>query len=439
MSLPVLRFFQRSDFAAVLARRNFRYLLAAYIASGVGNGALFYGLLLHLLREEARIAPADLLIAASIYPILVVRPLAGLLADRVDRKLLMLYAQVARVFVLAVLMIVGHLGLLNGILLAVGAFLLVTAGEFFSVARSAMLPSLVARHELVAGNAALSVHLINRPISMAGGTVAGFLITAFGGLNALGAAIFLYGLAAFLISAIDAPGHAGVCRGVVSDVRPHVRLVAMALTALRDLANSLTFVVKAPLLRAAAVAWVILDALVISALPVVVARFIDDTLRGISVSIWVGQSAIAVGTVICLLAIPWVSRRIGDGKTGLLALLALGALFAVMAALGGLWQGVAILVALSVRGAATLPLWSIVQAECPDHLRGRVLANIGTVGLILAVLGSFAFTAFIDLTSLRTGLMAAGVVAITLSLALLRVDEVRQARLAANPPAHREA
>ena len=439
MSSPVLRFFRRSDFAAVLARRNYRYLLAAYIVSGVANGVLFYGLLLHLLTLQGQIVSAELVIAASIYPILVVRPLAGLLADRVDRKSLMLFAQIAQVFLLAALMIVGHLGLLNGISLAVGAFLLTSAGEFFYVGRSAMLPSLVARHELVAGNAALAVHLINRPVQFAGGTVAGFLIAAVGGINALGAAILMYGFAAFLISAIDAPKQTGARSAAVSDVRPHMRLVKMALAAMRDLANSLNYVFNAPSLRAAAVGCVIFDVLVISALPIVVARFIDNTLREIPGSIVMGQSALAIATIVCLLAIPWVSKKIGDGKASLLALLALGASFATMAALGGPWQGLAILVAFGVGGAAKLPLWSIVQAECPDHLRGRVLANIGTIGLILAVLASFAFTALIDLTSLGTGLLAAGAVTILLSLVLLKVNEVRQARLSARRPAHSEA
>ena len=438
MNSPVLAFFRRTDFAAVLARRNYRYLLAAYIVSGVGNGALFYGLLLHVLREEAHVAPAELIIAVAIYPILVVRPLAGMLADRVDRKSLMLYAQVARVFVLAVLMLVGHLGFLNELSLVVGVFLLITAGEIFSVSRSAMLPSLVARQELVAGNAALSVHLIDRPISMAGGTVAGFLITALGGLNALGAAAFLYGLAAFLISAIDAPEQAGVRPGVDSDVRPHPWPVRTVITAMRDLAGSFTFVAKAPTLRAVAGAWLVLYVLPGSALLIAVGRFIDNTLRDIPVSLTMGQFAVAAGTVACLIAIPWVAKQVGDGKTGLLALLALGAAFAAIAALGGLWQGLAIVAGLSVVSAARLPLWSIVQAECPDHLRGRVLANLEIIGLILVVIAARAFTVFIDLTSSRTAFLAAGVLAILLCLAFLRVNEVRQARLAANRPAHRE-
>lgn len=434
MSSPILAYLRQTDFAAVLARRNYRYLLAAYIVSGVGNGALFYGLLLHLLREEAGLAPADLLIAASIYPIVVVRPLAGLLADRVDRKSLMLYAQVARVFVLLVLMLVGHLGFLNGLSLVIGAFLLITAGEIFYVSRNAMLPSLVARHELVAGNAALSVHLINRPISMAG-----FLITALGGLNALGAAAFLYGLAAFLISAIDAPEQTGVRPGVDSDVRPHTWLVKTVITAIRDLAGSLTFLAIALSLRAVAAAWLILYVLQGSALLVAGARFIDHMLRDSPVSLTTAQSVTAIATLICLVAIPWVARQVGDGKTGLLALLALGAAFAAIAALGGLWQGLAIAVSLSVATVARLPLWSIVQAECPDHVRGRVLANLEVIGLILVVLLSRAFQAFIELTSLGTGLLAAGVVAALCGLALLGVNEVRQARLSTSRPAQSEA
>ena len=80
-------------------------------------------------------------------------PLAGVLADRMDRKFLMLFSHVVRMLILAVLIVLGQVGELNTLVLAVAAFLLTAAGQLFYPARAAMLPNLLPRNELVAGNA----------------------------------------------------------------------------------------------------------------------------------------------------------------------------------------------------------------------------------------------------------------------------------------------
>jgi MFS family permease len=431
MSTSILSFFRRSDFAAVLARRNYRFLLAADIASSVGTAVLFIDILLHLLRmQEPLLSTISAITTSYAAPMLILRPLAGLLSDRMDRKLLMLLAHVALVFILALLFMAGQLGELNVYFLAVGAFLLNSARQFYLAARGALLPQLLARNKLVAGNAAMGV--VHQPILLTGGAMAGFLIATVGGLNAPGIVLLIYGLAAFLVSCIEAPQQVGYRSVVVSEVRLHTRLVGMVKEAIVDIWIAMHFMFKEPVMRSVALAWVILDALRGSIVLIAVTKAIGIGLSETAVSVEVQNAIGSGGIILGLLAVPWVARRLGDGRASILALLALGVLFATMAVLGELWWGLPLVVAISVVAATKLHLWSIVQAECPDHLRGRVLANMSAISLMLVVFASIAFVALIDVTSLGTSLLAAGAVTIILSLALLKVNGVRQVRLSVN-------
>ena len=92
-----------------------------------------------------------------------------------------------------------------------------------------------------------------------------------------------------------------------------------------------------------------------------------------------------------LLAVPWLARRFGDGKISLLALSALGVLVGGLAAVGQLWQGLALAALMGVLIAGMLPLGSIVQAETPDHLRGRVVAVLATINILVALFVGLCF------------------------------------------------
>ena len=81
--------------------------------------------------------------------------------------------------------------------------------------------------------------------------------------------------------------------------------------------------------------------------------------------------------------------------------------------------------------AGMLPLWSIVQAETPDHLRGRVVAILATINIVVGILFGLLLAALIEFTGPRLILLATGIVVVLSSIALLKVKEIRLARLAA--------
>ena len=412
-------------------------MAAAYLISSVGDAVYFVAVPWHVLNEQGLGASlsfgaaASFVLTAATIPILIMPPLAGVLADRMDRKFLMLFSHVVRMLILAVLIVLGQVGELNTLVLAVAAFLLTSAGQLFYPARAAMLPNLLPRNELVAGNAALAAGF--QPIDITDRVAVGFLIAAVGGLYALGVALVAYGLAAWLLSRIEAPEQDGNQSVAGMDAKPHAWPFEMVKAGTRDLAYSVYFIVRHPLLRAVAIAGMVLTALQLSAISIAVPAFFRDVLGGGPESVGAFTVIKSVGMILALLAVPWVARRYGDGKISLLALSALGVLVGGLAAIGQLWQGLAVAALMGVLIAGMLPLGSIVQAETPDHLRGRVVAILATINILVALFVGLFFAALMELTEPgpRLILLATGIVVVLSGVALLKVNEIRLARVAA--------
>ena len=391
-----LRYLRRVDILAVLERRDFRFLAAAYVICKTGD-AVYYFAFFRILFDEIvwragsePLLPAGSVIAATTLPLLFMRPLAGVLADRLNRKSLMLFSLVARVPILAALVVVGHaLGLTN-LDLAVAGIVLTSVGQLFYPAREALLPNLLPRRELVAGNAALTAGW--QPIDLAGAAAAGLLVAAVGGLTALGWAGGAYAVAALLILGMKAPEQSARRSAIGNTIRMYARPFALVWVVLRDLEESLFFMVRHPLLRAIAIVEVLYSALFSAVLLVGVRQFIDENLSDGVDAYDLFRDAWGVCILIALPAVPWLARRLGDGRMSLLAFAAMGVVVGLLPIVGLRWQALVLAALLGVLTAGMLPLHSVVQAETPDYLRGRVIANLTAIG-VLAMGGGWDFAA----------------------------------------------
>ena len=194
---PLQTHWRRVEILAVLEQRDFRYLWAAYIISHLGDAAYTFAISRVIFEERNWSEGWSAAFTAVMLPVLFMPPLAGILADRVDRKSLMLFAHVVRVPILVALFVVGHVVGLGLLYVAVAGFAVTAAGQLFYPARAAMVPNLLARHKLVAGNAALMAG--RDSIGLAGIAIGGLLGAALGGLNTLGVAAVAFGVAALLI------------------------------------------------------------------------------------------------------------------------------------------------------------------------------------------------------------------------------------------------
>lgn len=420
--------FRRAEILAVLAHRNFRYLFLAQVASGVGDAIYWVALPWLVLQELGTAMAVGITGAAAVTPFIILSPFAGVLADRADRKTLMISSHVARVAVLAALFVAGRLTSLDTWHFAVAGFLLTAAGLLIYPARAAILPNLLPKEKLVAGNAALAAGM--QAIRIGGTAAAGFLFATIGGLNALGGVLITYGIAAILMSRIDAPAQAGNRSTISTGAKPHARLASMLRNTKSDLVLSVSFILKHPLIRAMAVAGLILNAFHYPALGLLLPVYFRQALQTGPEAFGLFSAIESAAILIALPAAPWLARQLGDGKLSSLALAAMGILVAGLAIAGQLWHVFAIAVLMGFLTAGVLPMQSLVQAETPDHMRGKVVANLVVINAAFtpftALLGGF----MIDALGVRPIYLVTGIVVILSGVGLLLVKEVRQARLA---------
>jgi MFS family permease len=162
-------------------------LLGARAISYAGDTLSMVALMLHVASSTGQaLAVAALLLAGDFVPSLVA-PFAGALADRFDRRRLMVGCELVQaVTVMAIALFLPSVWLLL-VLVAVRA----VAGQVFQPASRAAVPSLVPPEGLVAGNARLG--LVTNVAELAGPLLAAALLPWLGtrGVLAVDAASFL--------------------------------------------------------------------------------------------------------------------------------------------------------------------------------------------------------------------------------------------------------
>ena len=427
MNLPLLARVRRAEILTVLGHRDFRFIFLAEIVSGVGDAVYWVALPWLVLQEIGTATAVGITSAAAGLPIIVLGPVAGVLADRLNRKSLMLLSHVARAAVLALLIVAGRLTSLDTVHFAAAGFLLTAAGVFFFPARVALLPNLLPKDKLVAGNAALAAGM--QAIRIGGTAAAGFLFAAIGGLNALGGVLVAYGVAAVLVGRIQAPAQTGMQRPKGTATARAAKLALLLTNTKSDILLSASFIIKHPLIRAMAVAGVVLNAFHYPAMGALLPVYFDRALDAGPESFGLFGGIESAAILLALPAAPWLARKFGDGKLSAAALAFMGVLVAGLAVAGQLWHVFAVAVLLGFLTAGVLPMQSLLQAETPDHLRGKVVANLAVLNIAFAPLTALLGGFLIDAMGARPIYLITGIVVVFSAIGLLSVKEVRQARL----------
>ena len=135
---------------------------------------------------------------------------AGLLTDRISRRILMAGAEALRAVALGMILLLIWLGWLTLPLLAFLGFVAVCGTVVFSVAAPALVPSLVAPDQLPAANARIE---LARTVAFASGpALGGVLVGWIGAAPAFGVAAALSAVAVVLLSGIHEPARAAIPR-----------------------------------------------------------------------------------------------------------------------------------------------------------------------------------------------------------------------------------
>ena len=179
--------------ALVRGNRNFRYLWLGQVVSQLGdwfNAVAVYALLLDLTGSATAVAT---MMVVQQLPSAFLGPWAGAVVDRFDRRRVMIAADLCRAVVVLGLLFVDRASVIWLAYVVVGGSVLATS--FFEPARSAILPSLVSRDELLPAN---SLSSATWAVMLAVGASTGGLVAQWFGRDIA----FVLNSASFLASAV---------------------------------------------------------------------------------------------------------------------------------------------------------------------------------------------------------------------------------------------
>ncbi|HWD48188.1 MAG TPA: MFS transporter [Actinomycetota bacterium] len=388
------------------ANRPFRLLWSARAVSFLGDSLSLVALMLHVAETTGQaVAVAWLLLAGDFAPALL-GPLTGTVADRLDRRRVMVGCELLQ----GALVVVIALWLPALPLLLVLVGLRAVAGQVFQPASRAAVPAVVAERDLEGANAAVGV-------ATNGGEALGPLLAAvlLPVLEVRG--VLLVDAASFLVSAALLALLPPLARAGDGDRGRPASFLADAGAGLRYLRGQ-------PVLRVVVAGYV----------AVVACTGIDDVALVFLATDTFGAGGSAVGLLLAAVGIGLLAgyallARTG-GRAPMVPLLLAG--FAVSSA-GNLLTGLAWAVAAAfavqaIRGlgiaATDVAATTLVQRVAPPGLQGRVFGSLyGGIG-VAAALSYLLGGLLLDRTTPRVAFVAAGAAGLlataTTALALRR-------------------
>ncbi|WP_306317844.1 MULTISPECIES: MFS transporter [unclassified Streptomyces] len=389
--------------------RDFRRLWGGQTVALLGSRVTELALpLTAIVLLDASPAQLGFLNAAQYLPVLCVTLFAGVIADRVRRRPLMIGANLGRAAILTVVPLLAWLGGLSVGALCAVAFATGVLTAQFDVAYQAYLPSLVSKEQLVEGNSKLqgSRSVAESAGQGLGGTLIQVLTAPFAILvDCLG-----YLVAAVALLRIRTPEERPARAGARRSVR-------------KDIAEGLRMTLRSRLLRVIMLhaSWYnLLWDVVLVVFPLYAIRVLGLGPAGLGLVVAAGS----VGALGGSLAARGLGERLGTGPAMVLGMAVASAatLLVPLAPNAGRGVGLAVLVCgyvLNGAGIAVFNIHSIAlrQATVPVELIGRVSATFrfvtwavipagGLLGGLLAAAVGLRATLLVTAVGLSAGALA---------------------------------
>ncbi|HTX29382.1 MAG TPA: MFS transporter [Streptosporangiaceae bacterium] len=223
----------RATWRVLAGRRDLRLVLSAGLISVSGDWILTIGLIYRVYAVTGSAVASALTMASSFAPQVLLGAVAGVFADRWDRKRTMIAADLLLAAGLLPLLLVrgaGQVWIVFAVMFGEGA-----VQQFFSPAQQAMVPRLVPDDELLAANA-VSGQVSN--VSRLAGSALGGILAAVGGIAAVTLVDAVsFAVSAVLIGLVRTSGRTAVREASGGSLRARLRAVRTELRGGLDLAT----------------------------------------------------------------------------------------------------------------------------------------------------------------------------------------------------------
>jgi MFS family permease len=332
-----------------------------------------------------------LLGAAELGPLVVMALVGGALADRMDRRRLLLLDQVALVTVAAALCAAALAGEPHVLVLYALGGLLAGFGALQNVARTAIVPNLVAREDMPA---ALAINFGLFQLTMVLGPGLGGLLIAAGGVES-----------AYAVDAASCLAMVAALRGLGPQLPAAIGAAPVRIG--RSIGDGLRFVRRSPALLGSFV----ID---LSAMTFGMPRALFPVL---AVSVYGAGAAgtgllfasVSAGAAVAALTTGWLGSARRLGRITVAAVCVWGLAIAAAGFAGSLWPAAALLATAGAADSVSAVCRSVInQTVTPDAMRGRMSSVFSLVVTSGPRLGDVEAGLVASLTSVRTSVVSGG-------------------------------
>ncbi len=383
--VAALRGTRSATFKDLLTHPSFGRLLAAMSVSSFGDWVGFVAvtwLVTHLGGGRPELRVSGVMIARTL-PAFLFGPLAGVLVDRLDRRRLMMIADIARGGMYVSMVFVNQLWAIYLLSFSIECLALV-----WSPARDASLPNLVPRRQLANAN---SLVLVSTYATLPLGAAVFTLLSAIGERLGTGLSIFehhperlalLLDAGTFMFSALMLTGM--TFPAPASRLRVRLDLARVW----RDIREGVHFLLEDSL-ASAMTAGIVVAFCAVGAVLALGPVFVDRTI-GAPASGW-GEmvTAFGIGMGLGMAASNQAARVLHRERTFTLSLLAAALTLAVLAGMPTLALAAVVAVWLGAFcGGAWVSGYTLLQENVSDEFRGRTfgaLTTLSRMGLFLSL------------------------------------------------------
>lgn len=374
--------------------RNFLMVVIGQIISLFGNAILRFALPLYLLNETGSATLFGVVSACAFIPMIVLCPIGGIFADRVNKRNIMVVLDFATaILILGVILLFGRMNLVT--LLLGTLFLLYGIQGAYQPAVQASIPALLSEEHIMQGNA-----VINLVSSFAGliGPVSGGALFGFYGIMPI---LYISGVC-FLLSAvmelfIHIPYEKKIAQGNIFAI------------GLGDLRESFHYMTKEqPLIIKFSIASgainMILCALVIIGLPVLVTQMLDFDRETANQLYGYAEGVMALGSICGGMGAGVLTGKM-KARNGYLLLfydaltlipIGLAMLLPIPPMVAYIVILVSCFVMLLLATLFSIQLMSYLQIIVPLNLVGKVISCVSCISMCASPIGQAIYGALLE-------------------------------------------
>ena len=381
---------------STLFKRDFTLVVIGQIISLFGNAILRFALPLYLLRETGSSALFGMVTACSFAPMVVLSMIGGVLADRVNKRNIM----VGLDFCTAVLILIFYLtlGKLPTVPLFIAVLMLLYGiSGTYQPSVQASIPLLVSSEKLMAGNAV--INQVNTLSGLLGPVIGGIMFGMWGIYPILILSIGCFAFSAVMEIFIHIPHEkrvreSGILTVVGNDLKESYQFVKTE----KPIFFSVVFLIS--------IFNLILSSVMIVGTPILITQVLkmSDTMYGFT------QGALALGGLFGGILTAAIAEKLKLKNSYILllvcaasvALMGISLMFHIPAILS-YW--VITLMSFTAMGASTLfvvQIYTMVQEQTQPQLVGKIMAALISIAMCGQPIGQAIYGVLFDIFESRT-------------------------------------